>query len=60
MKGSYTLKEADGTTRIVEYHADSHNGFNAVVHKVGTPTHGGGAGGYDGGYGDAGGYGGHL
>ncbi|GJQ66162.1 hypothetical protein Trydic_g4224 [Trypoxylus dichotomus] len=61
VKGSYTVKEADGTTRIVEYQADGHNGFNAVVHKVGTPTNGGDAGGYGGasGYGD-GGYGGHY
>lgn len=51
VKGSYTLKEADGTTRIVEYKADHHNGFNAVVHKVGTPSQG-----HDGGAG----YGGHY
>lgn len=31
--GSYSLIEADGTKRIVEYTADPHNGFNAVVHK---------------------------
>lgn len=37
VKGSYTLKEADGTIRIVEYEADKHNGFNAVVHKLGEP-----------------------
>ncbi|KNC30898.1 hypothetical protein FF38_09298 [Lucilia cuprina] len=35
VKGSYSLKEADGTTRIVEYSADDHNGFNAVVKKIG-------------------------
>lgn len=29
--GGYTFKEADGTTRIVEYTADHKNGFNAVV-----------------------------
>ncbi|CAH2012060.1 unnamed protein product [Acanthoscelides obtectus] len=34
--GSYSLIEADGTKRIVEYTADDHNGFNAVVHKEGT------------------------
>uniref|UniRef100_A0A1I8MDL0 Cuticle protein n=1 Tax=Musca domestica TaxID=7370 RepID=A0A1I8MDL0_MUSDO len=39
VKGGYTLKEADGTTRIVEYHADKHNGFNAVVKNVGHPHH---------------------
>ncbi|KAF7989675.1 hypothetical protein HCN44_008349 [Aphidius gifuensis] len=31
--GSYSLIEADGTRRIVEYTADSLNGFNAVVHR---------------------------
>lgn len=33
------MKEADGTTRIVEYHADKHNGFNAVVKNIGHPHH---------------------
>lgn len=31
--GSYSLLEADGTRRIVEYVADPVNGFNAVVHR---------------------------
>lgn len=31
--GSYSLVDADGSKRIVEYTADAHNGFNAVVHK---------------------------
>ncbi|XP_065362125.1 histidine-rich glycoprotein-like [Calliphora vicina] len=35
VKGSYTIKEADGTTRIVEYTADHKNGFNAIVKTVG-------------------------
>ncbi|TMW49680.1 hypothetical protein DOY81_005249 [Sarcophaga bullata] len=35
VEGSYTLKEADGTTRHLEYTADKHNGFKAVVHKLG-------------------------
>ncbi|KAJ4444248.1 hypothetical protein ANN_06039 [Periplaneta americana] len=35
VKGSYNLKEADGGTRTVEYHADKHNGFVAVVKKAG-------------------------
>lgn len=35
VEGSYSLIEADGTRRIVEYTADAHNGFNAVVHKEG-------------------------
>ncbi|XP_045460312.1 larval cuticle protein A3A-like [Harmonia axyridis] len=33
VQGSYSLIEADGSKRIVEYTADPHNGFNAVVHK---------------------------
>ncbi|KPJ13216.1 Cuticle protein 8 [Papilio machaon] len=36
---TYTLVETDGTKRIVEYEADDKNGFNAVVHKIGTPKH---------------------
>lgn len=39
VKGSYSLKEADGTTRIVEYHADPKGGFKAVVKRVGTAIH---------------------
>uniref|UniRef100_A0A1I8MS89 Cuticle protein n=1 Tax=Musca domestica TaxID=7370 RepID=A0A1I8MS89_MUSDO len=39
VKGSYTLKEADGTTRVVDYHADGHHGFNAVVKKLGQANH---------------------
>ncbi|XP_061710129.1 cuticle protein 8-like [Cydia pomonella] len=38
VKGSYSLKEADGSIRTVEYTADAHNGFNAVVHNT-APTH---------------------
>ncbi|XP_011497705.1 PREDICTED: larval cuticle protein A2B-like [Ceratosolen solmsi marchali] len=33
VQGSYSLIEADGTRRIVEYTADPVNGFNAVVHR---------------------------
>ncbi|XP_044763957.1 larval cuticle protein A2B-like [Coccinella septempunctata] len=33
VQGSYSLVEADGTKRVVEYTADAVNGFNAVVHK---------------------------
>ncbi|KAJ8962754.1 hypothetical protein NQ318_001152 [Aromia moschata] len=33
VKGSYSLIEADGSRRIVEYTADDHSGFNAVVHR---------------------------
>ncbi|XP_030387367.1 adult-specific cuticular protein ACP-20 [Scaptodrosophila lebanonensis] len=39
VKGSYSLKESDGTTRVVEYTADDHNGFNAVVKKLGHAKH---------------------
>jgi hypothetical protein len=35
VKGAYSLVEPDGTVRIVEYSADKHNGFNAIVKKVG-------------------------
>ncbi|XP_063379081.1 uncharacterized protein LOC134665953 [Cydia fagiglandana] len=38
VKGSYSLKEADGSIRTVEYTADPHNGFNAVVHNT-APSH---------------------
>ncbi|VEN40251.1 unnamed protein product [Callosobruchus maculatus] len=31
--GSYSLVDSDGSKRTVEYTADDHNGFNAVVHK---------------------------
>ncbi|XP_059473165.1 larval cuticle protein A3A-like [Neocloeon triangulifer] len=33
VQGSYSLIEADGTRRVVDYTADPINGFNAVVHK---------------------------
>lgn len=33
VQGRYSLVEADGSKRIVEYTADPVNGFNAVVHK---------------------------
>lgn len=39
MTGGYTLKEADGTTRIVKYEAGPHSGFNAVVERVGHAQH---------------------
>lgn len=31
--GVYSLIEPDGSKRVVEYTADKHNGFNAVVHR---------------------------
>lgn len=33
VKGHYSLVEPDGSKRTVEYTADPHNGFNAIVHK---------------------------
>ncbi|XP_055618817.1 larval cuticle protein A3A-like [Toxorhynchites rutilus septentrionalis] len=33
VKGSYSLVDPDGFKRTVEYTADPHNGFNAVVHR---------------------------
>ncbi|KAL1130805.1 hypothetical protein AAG570_012046 [Ranatra chinensis] len=33
VQGRYSLVEPDGTRRIVDYRADSANGFNAVVHR---------------------------
>ncbi|KAF7286739.1 hypothetical protein GWI33_004362 [Rhynchophorus ferrugineus] len=50
--GSYTLQEPDGTHRIVEYTADKHNGFRAVVRHVGHAHH-------DAGHGNHGGHVGH-
>ncbi|XP_071455818.1 adult-specific cuticular protein ACP-20-like [Hetaerina americana] len=68
VKGAYSLHEADGTVRVVEYTADKHNGFNAVVKRQGKAVHpqhyashhGGYGGGQLGGYGGGhlGGYGG--
>ncbi|XP_075981748.1 larval cuticle protein A3A-like isoform X2 [Anticarsia gemmatalis] len=40
VKGSYSLVEPDGTLRVVDYHADDHSGFNAVVKKIGPAVHG--------------------
>lgn len=39
VKGEYSLDEADGTKRVVSYTADKHNGFNAVVKKIGHAHH---------------------
>lgn len=39
VKGEYSLDEADGTKRVVEYTSDKHNGFNAVVKKIGHAYH---------------------
>lgn len=39
VKGSYSVAEPDGTIRVVDYAADDHNGFNAVVKKIGPAVH---------------------
>lgn len=39
VKGGYTMKEADGTTRVVEYVADHKGGFQAVVKRIGEAQH---------------------
>ncbi|KAF6212029.1 hypothetical protein GE061_012547 [Apolygus lucorum] len=39
VKGFYTLKESDGTTREVHYTSDKHVGFNAEVKKIGHAHH---------------------
>ncbi|KFB45766.1 hypothetical protein ZHAS_00013740 [Anopheles sinensis] len=39
VKGAYTLHEADGTERVVEYFSDKHNGFQAHVKRVGHAYH---------------------
>ncbi len=38
VQGQYSLVEPDGHRRTVQYTADAHNGFNAVVSREG-PTH---------------------
>lgn len=37
VKGQYSLVEPDGSIRTVDYTADKHNGFNAVVSKTAAP-----------------------
>lgn len=39
VKGQYQLLEPDGTIRTVDYTADKHNGFNAVVTRTGHAHH---------------------
>ncbi|GJQ80887.1 hypothetical protein Trydic_g14144 [Trypoxylus dichotomus] len=39
VQGEYSLKEADGTVRIVKYTADKKSGFNAVVIRQGHAAH---------------------
>ncbi|KAJ8731924.1 hypothetical protein PYW08_014654 [Mythimna loreyi] len=37
--GFYSLAQPDGSVRKVEYTADAHNGFNAVVHNSAPSVH---------------------
>jgi hypothetical protein len=39
VKGQYSLVEPDGSVRTVDYTADKHSGFNAVVTKSGHSLH---------------------
>lgn len=39
VRGYYSLMEPDGSVRLVEYTADSKNGFQAVVKKIGNSHH---------------------
>ncbi|XP_026817778.1 cuticle protein 8-like [Rhopalosiphum maidis] len=39
VKGSYSLVEADGSTRVVEYTADDVHGFRAEVKRIEAPAH---------------------
>lgn len=38
VRGSYSLVQPDGIQRIVEYTADEHQGFNAIVRYEGAPA----------------------
>ncbi|XP_005177815.1 adult-specific cuticular protein ACP-20-like [Musca domestica] len=42
VQGSYSLKESDGTTRLVTYTSDKKSGFEATVHKIGQANAGSG------------------
>ncbi|KAF5297742.1 hypothetical protein FQR65_LT09916 [Abscondita terminalis] len=39
VKGQYSVVEPDGSIRTVDYTADKHNGFNAVVHRTAATKH---------------------
>ncbi|EAT39207.1 AAEL008967-PA [Aedes aegypti] len=39
VKGGYTLDEADGTKRVVEYYSDKHHGLTAHVKRIGHAHH---------------------
>ncbi|CAH1123509.1 unnamed protein product [Ceutorhynchus assimilis] len=34
VRGQYSLTEPDGSRRIVDYAAEPHTGFNAIVHRT--------------------------
>lgn len=38
-KGGYTLDEADGTHRVVDYHVEGKSGWNAHVKRIGHAHH---------------------
>ncbi|KAJ8945706.1 hypothetical protein NQ318_012425 [Aromia moschata] len=37
--GEYTLRESDGTTRLVQYKSTPHTGFEAIVQRAGVSIH---------------------
>ncbi|KAK4880006.1 hypothetical protein RN001_008152 [Aquatica leii] len=39
VKGQYSVVEPDGSIRTVDYTADKHNGFNAIVHRTAATKH---------------------
>lgn len=39
VRGAYSLLEPDGSVRLVEYYADPHTGFNALVKRLGPNVH---------------------
>ncbi|KAG8237010.1 hypothetical protein J437_LFUL017426 [Ladona fulva] len=59
VKGAYSVNEPDGTILKVEYTADKHNGFNAVVKRLGKAIHPEPVHHYDGGAAYGGGFEGH-
>uniref|UniRef100_A0AAG5D675 Uncharacterized protein n=1 Tax=Anopheles atroparvus TaxID=41427 RepID=A0AAG5D675_ANOAO len=56
VRGAYTILDADGSSRLVEYTADSHHGFNARVGHAHHPEIYGHQQGYGGSYGHGHGY----
>ncbi|CAG5036164.1 unnamed protein product [Parnassius apollo] len=39
VKGAYSLREPDGSIRVVEYSANDISGFNAIVKNIGVSAH---------------------